>query len=301
MAEISQHSVVMGPYKDTHNHNPPDNPRVSSQSIINSLLTGCVSSATTTILLQPLELIKTQIQTRGRDDSTKTPNKTLGKTTLSTIQLVRQHNLYYLWRGTSASLVRSVPGVGLYYASLNLLQAQLNARPDSYTQAFCLGLTARCSVSVALLPVTVVKVRYESGRYAYTSLSSALKDAYMVTGWVGMLPTLLRDSLFSGVYYMLYSQLKVSSPSSTSTKSHFYMGLASGVIASVVTNPLDVIKTRVQTEPSRGRAIGEIIRADQTRGYSQLFDGLVPRTVRRSLVAASTWTIYEYLIAEPWR
>lgn len=207
--------------------------------------------------------------------------------------------------------------MGLYYASLSLLQTNLsehNYRPDNPTQAFYFGMTARSLVSFIMLPVTVVKVRYESGRYVYPSLSSAIIDAYRRRGqgWVGVAPTILRDSLFSGIYYMYYTKLKCSDVLKESTliasfseqprtEKHlmiFVSGIISGLLASVVTNPIDVIKTNIQVGTLENKSmIQTAIRLVASKnGYMRFLDGLVPRSLRRTLIAASTWTFYEFLM-----
>lgn len=203
------------------------------------------------------------------------------------------------------SLLRSGPGVSLYYASLGLLQSKFSKqydRPDDSKQAFCFGIAARSLVSFILLPITVVKVRYESGEFQYSSLPKAVKGAYLRDGWIGVTPTVLRDSLFSGFYYMSYTRLRSSDfleNYSGGSKTHlrnFLCGIVSGIVASVATNPLDVIKTRVQVSEggaSTRKIIIELIA--KPRGYLCLFDGIVPRGVRRTLIAATTWTIYEII------
>jgi len=163
-------------------------------------------------------------------------------------------------------------------------------------------------VSFLLLPVTVVKVRYESGRYNYPSLLIALKAAYASTGWVGAAPTILRDSLFSGTYYMSYTKLKFyflqpnhnikPVPEGPSHWLNFTCGIVSGLIASLITNPLDVIKTVIQVESSGPKTMKEtateLLR--DKRGYMRFFDGLVPRGLRRTLISATTWTFYELIM-----
>lgn len=65
---------------------------------------------------------------------------------------------------------------------------------------------------VVLIPITVVKTRFESGVYGYNSLGSALKEIYRTEGLRGMtcglVPTLFRDAPFSGLYFMFYTQTK---------------------------------------------------------------------------------------------
>lgn len=221
-----------------------------------------------------------------------------------------KHSLRLLFIKSLKSLLRSGPGVSLYYATLGLLQTRLSEqtdKPDSATQAFCFGIAARSLVSFVLLPVTVVKVRYESGRFNYTSLAMAIKSAYIRDGWIGVSPTVLRDSLFSGFYYMIYTQLKSSEfidQYSIEGKKHaknFFCGLISGVVASVATNPLDVLKTRLQVQGLESKtSIRTVVNhtLSQPRGYLSLFDGVVPRGIRRTLIAATTWTIYELVSEE---
>lgn len=283
----------------------------SNNTVIESLVTGSISSAVTTIVYQPLELLKTRIQIQDNQRTKIEP--IVGRLSQSAIQLARSQGLSSLWKGTGASLLRSVPGVGLYYASLNTLQSNFsnqNNRPDSPIQAFYFGLAARSLVSFILLPITVVKVRYESGRYQYPSLAQALKNAYIKpsNGWVGVTPTILRDSLFSGIYYMCYIKLKSSSQRADNSEQqqqhlrNFSNGIISGLIASILTNPLDVIKTNIQVAtvntttdkaPMR-QVIAQLL--SQPRGYLRFFDGLVPRSARRTLIAASTWSFYELMI-----
>lgn len=311
-------------------------PNITKVSIITThdhlfrpLISGLVSSTLTTVIYQPLELLKTRIQIR---DDTQSNGRLFGRLRKTALSLSQDQGIGYLWRGTGAvsihecldstytepisiltsitqfqSLLRSGPGVSLYYAFLGLLQTKLSKqsdRPDNPTQAFCFGLAARSLVSFVLLPITVVKVRYESGQFQYASLYKAVRGAYLRDGWVGVTPTVLRDSLFSGFYYMSYTELKSSEfleQHCEGTGAHlrsFLCGIVSGIVASVATNPLDVIKTRVQVsgggkETCARNVIKELI--SQPRGYLCLLDGIIPRGVRRTLIAATTWTIYEII------
>lgn len=74
-------------------------------SVLQSLASGSISSTITTIVYQPLELLKTRIQIQNNTNnvppSTK-PNRVLGRATQSAIHLVRERGLKYLWRGTGA-------------------------------------------------------------------------------------------------------------------------------------------------------------------------------------------------------
>ena len=111
---------------------------------------------------------------------------------------------------------------------------------------FLLGMTARCVAGCAMIPITVLKTRFESGQYNYTKMSSALLDIYCREGFrglcCGLTPTLVRDAPYSGLYLMFYTQLKqllsnehvLKSNPTLATITHFTCGLSAGLLASLV-------------------------------------------------------------------
>lgn len=157
-------------------------------------------------------------------------------------------------------------------------------------------------------PITVIKTRYESGRYGYRSIFAALRTIYHREGhrglFSGLTATLLRDAPFSGIYLMFYNQTKsiVSQDQLDMTLIpvvNFGCGILAGILASLVTQPADVIKTHMQLSPGKFRWIGQavmfIFKDYGPRGF---FQGGVPRALRRTLMAAMAWTVYEEMMAK---
>lgn len=118
----------------------------------------------------------------------------------------------------------------------------------------------------------------------------------------GSQATVLRDAPFSGLYYMFYTKSKqvVSARSSYHelTPIHnFACGIFAGMLASVITQPADVIKTHQQVEQTHMRGTLEVMRSVVARnGLQGLFAGTTLRVVRRSCMAAFTWTFYEEIV-----
>lgn len=150
--------------------------------------------------------------------------------------------------------------MGLYFCSLDFLKTKFCQNSNgvvsqpSAIQAICFGVIARSFSGLILIPVTVIKTRYESGVFAYGSLGHALRHTYASEGakglMSGLVPTLMRDAPFSGLYFMFYSQMRnIALMSSTSASNNktispvltFTIGLNSGLMASVVTHPMDVV------------------------------------------------------------
>lgn len=87
---------LTGGYSDPQKHQPS----FINKSVIESIISGSASSAITTIIYQPLELIKTQIQIRNKQSQPQS-DRIFGRLTKSVIILSREHGVQYLWRGTS--------------------------------------------------------------------------------------------------------------------------------------------------------------------------------------------------------
>lgn len=76
--------------------------------------------------------------------------------------IVRQDHIMGLWRGMVPSVVRCVPGVGLYFSSLHWLKGMLGKTRNQDLgplEAMSLGVVARTMSGVVLIPITVIKTR----------------------------------------------------------------------------------------------------------------------------------------------
>ncbi|XP_029178078.1 mitochondrial glycine transporter-like isoform X1 [Nylanderia fulva] len=270
--------------------------------ILKSFLAGSFSGTFSTILFQPLDLVKTRLQNRVNTSVESPRNGMLG----TVANIIQKENVFGLWKGMTPSITRVIPGVGLYFSSLHWLKHALDLE-ESLTalQAIALGITARSMSGALLIPITVVKTRFESGVYKYNSISEALWLIYKQEGVrglsSGLVPTLLRDAPYSGLYLMFYTQLK-SAATKTGTMSesqmpvHFSCGILAGILASVVTQPPDVVKTKMQLYPNEFngiyRATFLVYKKYGVLGY---FKGIVPRMLRRTLMTTMAWTVYEQL------
>lgn len=207
-------------------------------------------------------------------------------------------------------MLRTVPGVGLYFCSLNCLQTHFCAASQpTALQAIIFGITGRTFVGAVFIPITVVKTRFESGVFHYKSISEAVKLTYLNEGArglsSGLLPTLLRDAPFSGLYFMFYSQLKkLIIPNNSGVTTHsstpfsvFFCGLNAGLLASFITHPADVIKTKMQLYPKSSKSFtSTTLSIFKEKGVQGFFSGLAPRMIRRTLMSAMAWTVYEQIM-----
>ena len=281
------------------------------------------------VLLQPADLLKTRVQQTGHSSLRNTIREILdGPRALST-----------LWRGTVPSALRTGIGSAIYFGGLNVLRQRVAhsklLRPVGVADRdgrsvhsstlpklsnfanLMTGAVARASAGFVLMPMTVIKVRYESNFYAYRSMLGAIKDILRNEGihgfFAGVGATALRDAPYAGLYLLFYegSKKRLSlltqradrdkrssyMKGSTSVSINFASGILGAGLATALTNPFDAIKTRIQLQPKDYQNIlhagKKMVRED---GFRSLFDGLGLRMSRKALSSALAWTLYEELI-----
>ncbi|XP_036944332.1 mitochondrial glycine transporter B-like [Acanthopagrus latus] len=270
---------------------------------IKAFMCGSFSGTCSTLLFQPLDLIKTRLQTL--QCGMKPGSNRVGMVTVL-LSVVRTEKLLGLWKGVSPSFARTIPGVGLYFSTYySLKQHFFQDRTPMAFEAALLGGGARTVAGILMLPVTVIKTRFECGKYSYVSVTGALRSVCRTEGpaalFSGLMATLLRDVPFSGIYVMFYSQTKASLPKEISTSpsaplANFSCGILAGIVASLITQPADVVKTQVQVTPQLRTA--EAVRYIYLEhGLQGFFRGAVPRALRRTMMAAMAWTVYEQMMA----
>ncbi|KAH8731169.1 Gryzun, putative trafficking through golgi-domain-containing protein [Phaeosphaeriaceae sp. PMI808] len=296
---------------------------------------GLSSGVLSAVLLQPADLLKTRVQ------------QSRSSTLLATIQSIASgpNPIQQFWRGTLPSTLRTGCGSAIYFSSLNALRRRASliaaGRGDvairggehssslpklSNTANLATGAFARTWAGFVMMPITVLKVRYESSLYSYTSLLSASKDIFRTEGFKGFFAgfgaTAVRDAPYAGLYVLFYEQSKrrlstvatrieestgatTKLSSSTSAGINFVSGVAAAGLGTTFTNPFDAIKTRIQLMPDRYanmvQAAKKMFAEEGTRSF---FDGLGIRIARKAVSSALAWTVYEELIRraeQEWR
>ncbi|XP_029996137.1 mitochondrial glycine transporter A-like [Sphaeramia orbicularis] len=269
---------------------------------LKAFMCGSLSGTCSTLLFQPLDLVKTRLQTL--QSGVQPGSGRVGMTSVF-LSVVRTEKLLGLWKGVSPSFVRTIPGVGIYFSTYyTLKQHFFQDRSPGALEAVLLGGGARTVAGIIMLPVTVIKTRFECGRYSYGSVTGALRSVVQTEGpgalFSGLMATLFRDVPFSGIYVMFYSQTKASLPKEISVSAwaplaNFSCAVLAGVMASLITQPADVVKTHVQVNPQLRtlEAIRYIYMEHRLQGFLR---GAVPRLLRRTMMAAMAWTVYEQMM-----
>lgn len=188
------------------------------------------------------------------------------------------------------------------------------------------GAVARTFAGMLLMPLTIIKVRYESNLYHYRSIAAAGRDIYAREGargfFSGFGATALRDAPYAGLYVLFYEQSKKrlsawrgagsggagdggdghdrgdnTMGGSAAATINFTSGVIAGAACSAVSNPFDAVKTRIQLQPGEYRNMLHAARRMVAReGPRSLLDGLALRMGRKAVSSALAWTVYEELV-----
>ncbi|KAJ3844643.1 solute carrier family 25 member 38 [Lentinula raphanica] len=300
------------------------------------ITSGALSGFTSTIALQPFDLLKTRLQ---QGDSYQQCNSTIDPTFHSvsilktTREVLESNGVRGLWRGTAASLMRNIPGVALYMTSLTQLRSLMastryftvplvpthtNATHNSVlpkltnTGNLVAGATTRVGVGLLMNPLTLLKARYESNIYAYQTLSGAF-SSLVKSGPTellrGVSASSLRDAPYAGLFVVFYESLKkhaslVLIPTSHTQSSMLHSGsaAAAGALATLATHPFDVIKTKLQvrTESQYHSFTSTVRTIWRYRGIRGYFDGASLRLSRKVLSSAIGWAVYEFILMSVW-
>ncbi|KAI8094788.1 solute carrier family 25 member 38 [Thamnidium elegans] len=301
------------------------------------LVGGALSGMTACVMLQPLDLIKTRLQ-QQRQDHLAFLKEAKSKGLLvspqksniySTVKDIVSNNGYSgLWRGTVPTIMRNVPGSALYFFALSEVRMILaNTRStwqpllnkagiDGKTTAehqrwenLVSGSTARGAVGYIMMPITVVKVRYESNFYNYTSLNQAFKSIIKTDGIRGLFAgygaTFIRDAPFAGIYLFFYEGCKTWANEYSIRNQlpvanaviNMGSGVVAGMAATCTTQPFDMLKTRMQLKPMIYKNLIQSARkVYMEEGFVGFFDGISVRLIRKPLNSAISWTIYEEVV-----
>lgn len=218
-----------------------------------------------------------------------------------------------LYRGMGTSLVGGVPVSLAYMPTYELVkQWATTLAPPGYAPllpaAQLAAVTTGLVCSSVRVPVALVKSRMQLG-LATSPVAAAA--AVVRTGgvralYVGLGATCTLDIFYALCQFTALEQLRtlgsfLSGGRPMSTREDALIGLLTGAVTSLLTEPLDVIRTRLQAQRSatsagtdfgyRGLAHGLRTMA-RTEGILALWQGLLPRLLLKSAGSSIWYVVY---------
>ncbi|KAG8653814.1 hypothetical protein MANES_05G068900v8 [Manihot esculenta] len=169
--------------------------------------------------------------------------------------------------------------------------------------------TSGISVAVATgvtHPLDVLKVRLQmqlvGQKGPLTGMGRLFVQLFKNEGpkalYLGLTPALTRSVLYGGLRLGLYEPSKYVcdlSFGSTNILVKIASGAFAGAIATALTNPVEVLKVRLQmnTNPSQGGPVAEMRRIVSEEGIRALWKGIGPAMARAAALTASQLATYD--------
>jgi len=227
--------------------------------------------------------------------------------------LLWQDGLLPLYRGIGAVGLGAGPAHAVYFTIYEIGKEKLGGNlPGHHPVAHgTAGALATVASDAVLTPMDVVKQRLQLRRSPYKGVVDCVSRMFREEGlrafYTSYRTTVVMNVPFTAVHFATYEAAKklLRRPGETEADeerfmTHLTAGGAAGALASAVTTPLDVVKTKLQCQGVCGSdrfqsgsvkaALRHIVRAE---GTGALFRGLGPRVLFHTPAAAICWSSYE--------
>eukprot|EP00798_Chlamydomonas_sp_ICE-L_P028697 gene28697-31861_t len=271
---------------------------LSSPKVVD-VLSGASARIASQALIYPLDTLKTRMQVSAT--GIKLASSATG------IKLASSGGS--LLTGFSGSMATFIPSAMVYFGVNTLCKEVLKQRRKKSGHGDDTAPLSRVSNLIASTASAFSSsfFRVPSDAYVYPSVANAASQIMRTKGLRGMYAgfgaTLMRDVPELALQFFLYEEfLKIFCPATSSEggaaaakaspQRHLLLGGSAGAAAAMLTNPLDVIKTNMQSggASSFNGALRMVL---QKRGVLGLWCGSGPRVAMTTLQCATFFCLYE--------
>lgn len=212
-------------------------------------------------------------------------------------ELVRSEGASALYKGVGAHLLASMPSNGIFYTTFEVVRHAAQGALGSPSAAG-LAAAAGCLASLFIYsPMEVIKQRamVTKGGGSMTALRALLRDEGPRGLYRGVAAGALTWAPYFFSYFWAYDLLTAGNEQPPFLVS-LTCGLAAGIGASALTNPFDVVKTRLMvgraTEGGLPAALTLARQIAATEGPMGFARGMVPRMMLLAPVSSLTIAFY---------
>ena len=255
----------------------------------------------------PLDTIKTHLQAYREPSTSMRPTGPIQ----TAKDIVRSTGVKGLFRGISAVATGAAPAHAVYFATYEFTKTLFGGHREGH-QPVATALAGVCATIASdgiFVPADSIKQKMQlHAGTKYSGISDCIRQTLSREGirrglYGGFTTTLTMNVPYVGIYFASYESLKKVAIynfhyDGSSSIVHLCAGAGAGICAAAFTNPLDVAKTRLQTQAETGRQYEGMVPTLKTiwkeEGASVFLRGILPRIAFHSTSAALCWTTYEY-------
>ncbi len=273
---------------------------------------AAIASSFVTMITQPLQVLRTNMLVTYKNTKVISMTEMFKKITY-------EEGFRGFYRGFIPSMVKTVTGSVIYFVALEQIKDIIkgkntlkikNNKNDIILNFLSSGL-ARTIQSVLINPLLIAKTRIEVvGVNNYTSLTDALIKIKKEEGYrgyfKGLKQALLKDVPHSAIFFSLYEFFKHISHNYLNIKNLqiqvAFSTLVANIILTSITNPIEVLRTRVQflhisknSQHEYKGIVSGVYRIAVEEGMRGLCAGIILRFIKKAIGSVLIWTSYETL------
>jgi len=258
-------------------------------------------------LMYPLDSVKTRMQNIQTVEY-KSISDAFGR-------IIYKEGSRRLFRGMSAMIVGAGPAHALYFSCYEKLKHVFTRGINGHANhtkwensTIANGLAGACATffhDIIMNPAEVVKQRMQVSGSLHSSCMRCVLHTYQTEGlgafYRSFSTQLFMNIPFQATHFMVYefTQERINPDRCYNPGTHIVSGAAAGGVASIVTNPLDVCKTLLNTQKHREdhaiRGLRQAVRTVyETNGIRTFFRGTTARVLYQMPSTAVSWSVYEF-------
>lgn len=265
---------------------------------------GAMAGIVEHTVMFPVDTVKTRMQALSH------PGQQLNSRSLrrAVKSILKREGVRGLYNGVSAVALGAGPSHALYFATYEISREVMGANEEGHRplETAIAGTMATAVNDFCMTPWDVIKQRLQVAGTPYSGLVDCAAQTLRTQGlgafFKSYQTTLLMNVPFVAIHFPIYEsgkKLLIKEGEEEGLLVEAVAGGFAGGVAAAVTNPLDVVKTRLQTEgvqsravysSSAARTIKTIIREE---GRGALWAGAKARILFHVPAAAVSWCTYE--------
>lgn len=266
---------------------------------------GGIASAMAAACTHPLDLLKVHLQTQ---------QQVTQRLSSMAVHVVRTQGVLALYNGLSASLTRQLTYSTTRYGLYEVVSAELRKgdAPLPFYQKIAIGAMSGFVGAFVGNPADMVNVRMQNDvkimdvtkrrnyKHVFDGLYRTATEEGIATWMKGVQMTSFRAVLITVAQVACYDQTKqlllTTGYFSDNMLTHFTASFIAGTIATGITQPFDVMKTRLmEAKPGQYKSIMHCVLHTARLGPMGFYKGFVPAWIRLEPYTILTWMFLEQL------
>ena len=280
------------------------------------IVAGAFAGLVCGVIYQPLDVIKINliVEPDGIEFKKMTSSQRLNYVVES---VHKEYGLRGFWLGTVPGCLRAIASCAIYFTLLRAFDEVWNIWPNHrhYVSDFLDSGVARVLTSLVTNPLNVLRTRRTLLNNPHREMSLINFSMHIMQQnrtklfTKGTFPMILEEFIYGGVFNVIYEALNKRERVDHSAHKYqlvFFNGFLAGAIGTVLTHPFEIARAKIQADkphwqpPDKKRLLRAALKhVYQRHGVRGFLRGLLPRFLKKTLMGATSFSVYEFVRKRP--